>query len=237
MQVGEGNLGSNSVYCVAEDLDGRMWVGTAAGIRVFYNIGSIFSTSSDIDAQPIKIVQDGNVELLLGAETVTDIKVDGANNKWVGTASGGVYCFSPDGMKELFHFTKENSPLYSNSIVSLNYDDVTGDLYIGSEKGLQTFRGIVISGSEDYSSFYAFPNPVRPGYAGTVLLRGLIDKSVIKITDVAGNMVWETKSAGGQVEWPLINLSGARVQSGVYLIYATTATAEVKALTKVMVMN
>jgi hypothetical protein len=235
-QPGEGNLGSAAVYCIAEDQEGRLWVGTGAGIRVIYNPADIFK-NGDHDAQPIKIEQDGNVELLLGAETVVDILVDGANNKWVGTGSGGVYCFSPDGLREIYHFTKETSPLYSNSIVDLNYDEKTGDLYIATEMGLQTFRGIVIAGTEDYSTFHAFPNPVRPGYGGTVLLRGLIDNSVIKITDVAGNLVWETKSTGGQAEWPVTNLSGSRVTAGVYLVYASTTTAEVKTLTKILVMN
>ncbi len=233
---GAGNLGSNAVYAIAQDNDGRIWVGTAAGIRVFYNTADIM-TGSNIDGQPIKIVQDGNVELLLGAETVTDIQVDGANNKWVGTESGGVYCFSPDGMRQIYHFTKENSPLYSNTIIDLNYNETTGDLYIASEQGLQSFRGTIIAGSEDYTGFSAFPNPVRPGYTGTVLLKGLLDNSVVKITDVAGNLVWEAKSAGGQAEWPVTTLSGGRVPPGVYLVYASTTTAELKTLTKVLVMH
>lgn len=235
--VNEGNLGTNAVYCVTEDLDGRIWVGTGAGIRVFYNPADIFKPGSNTDAQPIKIVQDGNVELLLGAETVTDIQVDGANNKWVGTLGGGLYCFSPDGMRQIYHFTKENSPLYSNSILDLNYDEITGDLYIGSEQGLQTFRSTVISGADDFSTLHAFPNPVRPGYTGTVLLRGLRDNSIVKVTDIAGNIVWEARSTGGQVEWPITNFSGSRVSAGVYLVYASTVTAEMRNLTKILVMN
>lgn len=237
MQEGAGNLGSNSVYCMAEDHDGRLWIGTGAGIRVLYNPDEVFDQGADHDAQPIKIEQDGNVELLLGAETVTDIHVDGANNKWVGTSTGGVYCFSPDGLRQLFHFTTDNSPLYSNSIIDLNYDNNTGDLYIGSEQGLQSYRGVVISGFENYNTLHAYPNPVRPGYGGTVLLRGLVDDSLVKITDVAGNLVWETRAVGGQVEWPLTTLQGRRVVSGVYIVYTSTATADLKAVTKVLVMN
>ena len=67
----------------------------------------IIFTDVNFDAQPIKIVQDGNVELLLEKETVTAILVDGANNKWVGTKEGGLYCFSSDGLTQLYHFTKE----------------------------------------------------------------------------------------------------------------------------------
>jgi len=235
-EVGGGGLQSNSVYSIAEDHDGKMWVGTAAGISVFYNPSLVFN-NSNFDAQPIKIVQDGNVELLLSNEIVTSIVVDGANNKWVGTSTGGVYCFSPDGLKQLEHFTRENSPLYSNSVVDLNYDELSGDIYIGTERGLQSYRSTIIKGEESYETAYAYPNPVKPDYGGTVLIRGLIDNSVVKITDVSGNMVWETKSTGGQVEWPVSTLNGSRVTTGVYLVYASTTDGTSKMVTKVMVVN
>lgn len=234
--VGNGNIQSNSVYSIAEDKDGKIWVGTAAGVAVFYNPTAIFS-SSNYDAQPIKILQDGNVELLLGKELVTAIVVDGANNKWIGTQSGGVYCFSPDGITQLYHFTKENSPLYSNSVIDINYYEKTGDVYFATELGLQSFRSIIVDGEATYNSVYAYPNPVRPNYQGTVLVRGLVDNSSVKIADESGNLVWETKSNGGQIEWNLNSFSGNRVKSGVYIVYASTSTADQKAVTKILVVN
>jgi hypothetical protein len=233
--VGNGNLQSNSVYAIAEDKDGKIWVGTKSGISVFYNPSAIFG--SNFDSQPIKIVQDGNVELLLGNETVTSIVVDGANNKWVGTEFGGLYCFSPDGIRQIYHFTRENSPLFSNNIVELNYDETTGDVFIGTELGLQTFRSTIVAGFENFDGIYAFPNPVKPGYAGTVLVRGLIDNAIVKVTDTAGNLVWEARSYGGQIEWPMVNLLNSRVDTGVYLIYASKPDGTANAVTKVLVMN
>lgn len=234
--VGFGNLESNSVYSIAEDKDGKIWIGTSAGIRVFYNPTNIFS-GSNYDAQPIKIVQDGNVELLLEKDVVTSIVVDGANNKWVGTLDGGLYCFSPDGLKQIYHFTKENSPLYSNTIVDINYEKVTGDVFIGTDFGVQSFRSIIIEGDEKYENVFAYPNPVRPNYQGTVFVRGLIDNSIVKIVDQSGNLVWETKSQGGQIEWPVKTLSGTRVSSGAYIVYATSTNGEQRAVSKILVIN
>jgi hypothetical protein len=234
--IGSGNLGSNSVYSVAEDKDGKIWIGTAEGIRVIYNPTAIFS-GGDFDAQPIKIVQDGNVELLLGREAVNAIAVDGANNKWCATQLGGVYCFSPDGLTQLYHFTKENSPLYSNTILDVNYDAATGDVFFATDAGLQSFRGIIVEGEKEYNNVYAYPNPVKPGYQGTVLVRGLVDNSIVKITDESGNMVWETKSTGGQIEWPLKTFVGNKVTSGVYIVYAATTDGSLRAVTKVLVVN
>ncbi|MBA2610862.1 MAG: hypothetical protein H0U95_02750 [Bacteroidetes bacterium] len=234
--VGTGNLESNSVYSIAEDKDGKIWIGTGAGIRVFYNPTNIFN-GSNYDAQPIKIVQDGNVELLLEKDVVTAIVVDGANNKWVGTLDGGLYCFSPDGLTQIYHFTKDNSPLYSNTIIDLNYEQVSGDVYIGTDLGLQSFRSIIIEGDEKYNNVYAYPNPVRSNYPGTVFVRGLVDNSVVKIVDQNGNLVWETKSQGGQIEWPVKTLAGNRVASGVYIVYASTTTGDQKAVSKILVIN
>ncbi len=234
--IGKGNLGDNSVYAAVEDKDGKIWVGTAQGIRVFYNPSGIF-TSSDYDSQPIKIVQDGNVELLLGHEVVTSLVVDGANNKWAGTQSGGLYCFSADGQTQLYHFTKENSPLYSNYVLDVNYNEQTGDVFVSTDLGLQSFRSTILEGATNYSAIAAFPNPVRPNYQGTVLIKGLIDKTVIRIADESGNVVWETKSSGGQVEWPVQTLSGSRVSTGVYIVYASTTDGESKAVTKILVVN
>lgn len=233
---GSGNLESMDVYSVAEDKDGKIWIGTGEGISVIYNPTALFN-GGDYDAQPIKIVQDGNVELLLGKEAVTAIAVDGANNKWCGTQLGGVYCFSPDGLTEIYHFTKENSSLYSNSVIDVNYDEVSGDVFIGTEAGLQSFRSTIIEGAEDYSNVIAYPNPVKPGYQGKVLVRGLVDESIVKIADESGNLVWETKSTGGQIEWPVTTLSNVRVSSGVYLIYASTADGELKTVAKILVVN
>lgn len=234
--AGSGNLESNSVFSIAEDKDGKIWVGTAAGIRVFYNPSAMFS-GNNIDGQPIKIVQDGNVELLLEKETVTAIVVDGANNKWVGTQNSGVYCFSPDGLKELYHFTADNSALYSNNIVDLGYDISTGDVFFGTDIGIQSFRSTIIEGEESYQNVFAYPNPVKPNYQGTVLVRGLIDNSIVKIVDENGNLAWETKSTGGQIEWNLKTLSGNRVQTGVYVVYASTTNGDQRAVAKVLVIN
>lgn len=234
--VNNGNIQSNSAFSIAEDKDGKIWIGTSAGVVVFYNPASIFNSSS-FDAQPIKIVQDGNVELLLSKEVVTTIAVDGANNKWMGTQTGGVYCFSPDGLTELYHFTKDNSPLYSNFVMDLNYDETTGDMYFGTDIGLQSFRSPILEGEAQYSQVVAYPNPVRPKYQGSVYVRGLVDNSIVKIADVSGNIVWETKSHGGQIEWNVTTFAGNRVTPGVYIVYASSTDAEQKAVTKILVVN
>ncbi len=233
---GNGKLPDLSVHSIAEDLDGHIWIGTSKGIAVFYNPENIIG-GSNFDCQQILITQDGYVQILLETERVNTIAVDGANRKWIGTEASGVYCVSPDGQKEIYHFTKENSPLFSDQIIDLAYDEVSGDVFIGTDRGVQSFRTLIVKGEENYNQAHAYPNPVKPGYNGSVFVRGLMDASVVKITDINSNLVYETKSQGGQIEWPLKNLNGQKVAPGVYLVNCALADGSIGAVTKILVLN
>lgn len=233
---GNGFLPTPDIYSICEDLDGKIWVGTAKGITVFYNPENIF-TNSNFDSQQILIEQDNHVQILLENDIITSIAVDGVNRKWVGTESSGVYCFSPDGQTQIYHFTTDNSPLYSNVVRDIVTDETTGDVFMATEKGVQSYRTSIIKGYDNFTNMHAFPNPIKPGYTGTIHIVGLIDEATVKITDVAGNLVWESKSQGGQLEWDLKNFSGSRVTSGVYLIYGSSANGEKSATAKLLVIN
>ena len=72
---------------------------------MFYSPSSVIS-SSNFDAQQILIKQDGINQYLLETEVVTAIAVDGANRKWIGTESGGVFLMSADGTKQIVNFNE-----------------------------------------------------------------------------------------------------------------------------------
>ncbi|MCD6017184.1 MAG: hypothetical protein K0S53_305 [Bacteroidetes bacterium] len=233
---GNGHLPSVDVKSICEDKDGHIWVGTAKGVSVFYNPENVF-TNSNWDGQQILIEQDGHVQILLENDVITAIAVDGVNRKWIGTESSGVYCLSPDGQEQIYHFTEDNSPLYSNLIRDIVTDETTGDVFIGSEKGIQTFRTPIIKGFEDFTTVHAYPNPIRPGNSSPVYITGLIDEADVKITDVAGNLIWSTKSQGGQVAWNLQSFSGTKAASGVYMIYCSSANGDKSATAKLLIIN
>lgn len=233
---GNGFLPSLDVYSICEDLEGKIWVGTSKGVTIFYTPENVFS-GGNFDSQQILIEQDGHVQILLENDAITAISVDGANRKWIGTESSGVYCFSADGQTQIYHFTIDNCPIYSNAISDIVNDGTTGDVFIATEKGVQTFRSNIIAGFEDFKDVHAFPNPIKPGFDGNVYVTGLINEATVKITDVAGNLVWETKSQGGQIEWNLKTFSGTKVASGVYLIYCASANGDKSATAKLLVVN
>jgi len=235
--AGFGGLASTEVISMAEDKNGDIWVGTDKGISVFYNPESIFTQSSGWDAQPIYIQQDGKTQLLLQTDAVSAIVVDGANNKWCGTRSSGLYCFSPDGQKELYHFTTDNSPLFSNTIADVKINPLTGEVFIATDKGLLSFQNIITEGFEKFTNVYAYPNPVKSNYDGPILIHGMISGAVVKILDVAGNFVYETTAQGGQALWDGKNFSGQRAASGVYMVLCATPDGDQKVMTKILLLN
>ncbi len=232
----EGGLPSTDVYAICEDLNGAIWIGTQQGIAVFNNPANVF-TNNNFDCAPILIEQDGNIQKLLFTEAISSIVVDGANQKWIGTESSGVYCVSADGQKEIYHFTKENSPLISNSINDITINQLTGDVFFATNLGIQSFKGVETKAETTYTSLHVFPNPVKPNYQGSVYINGLVNESIVKITDITGNLVWENKAQSGRLEWDLKTLSGNRVESGIYLIHCATANGEYAETVKLLVLN
>jgi ligand-binding sensor domain-containing protein len=234
--AGLGNIPGTDVYSMAEDDDGNVWIGTDKGIAVFYCADNIFSQSG-CEAQQILITQDTYVQILLETQSVTAIIVDGANRKWIGTDGGGVYLFSPDGQKQLEHFTSENSPLLSDNITSMSMDEKTGEVYFGTSKGIVSYRGEAITGEDHMGDVYSFPNPVTPDYHGPIAITGLVKDADVKIADVRGNVVFKTTALGGQAIWDGNNFQGERAASGVYIVFISNEDGSEKAVTKILLIN
>lgn len=228
----KGNIPGNTVTAIADDLDGEIWLGTDAGIGVIYNPGSIFN-GGDYDAQRIIVERDGYAQYLLEAEKVQAIAVDGANRKWIGTERAGVFLLSADGQEEIYHFTAENSPLYSNNVIAINIMD-NGEVFIGTDKGVIAFKGGATPPVEKLDNVYAYPNPVRPEYNGAIAIKGLIRDANIRITDVYGGLVHESKAYGGQAIWDGNNMNGEEVNTGVYLVFIADDQGKETEVTKIL---
>ncbi|MBK9418283.1 MAG: hypothetical protein IPN62_13650 [Flavobacteriales bacterium] len=233
---GSGGLPAPDVLTVAEDKEGQIWVGTSKGVAVFYSPENIFS-SSGFDAQQILLEQDGNFQYLLETETVSSIVVDGANRKWIGTQTGGVFLVSPDGRTQIQHFTQDNSPLPSNTVYAVTIDEGTGEVFMATDRGIMSYRSDAIEGLAENTCATVFPNPVSESYTGNVAIDGLVRDSEVKITDVSGNLVYRTTSLGGQALWPATDMEGNRVSTGVYLIFAADQFGVTKCNTKVLVVR
>lgn len=224
-QEGKGNLPGISGITMEKDLSDQIWIGTSGGLVVYFNPSNVFQRGGR-DAQRILIEGPENVEVLLDGANIKDIAVDGANRKWIATEGSGVYLLSEDGTETIHHFTEANSPLFSNDVLSIGIDDISGEVYFGTVEGLISFRGTATIGKEDFSEVKVFPNPIKDGYSGPIAISGLMNDSKVKITDINGNLVNELRSNGGQAVWDGKTFDNRNVSTGVYLIFNSGLTEE-----------
>ena len=239
----EQNMPNNVVTAVSIDNNNQLWIGTIKGLRVLYNTASFFDVPN-LSVKEIVVLDDGIPQELLSNQYITDIKVDGSNNKWIGTLDAGIFYFSPDGQQTIYHFTTNNSPLPSNFIKDISIDAANGKVYIATSKGLVSFYSGGSTPEEELASAFVYPNPVRPEYdilgannlndiTKGVKIKGITENVNIKITDIEGNLVAESQSRvnlrssrssynfaidGGTAIWNGKNFANHIVASGVYLI-------------------
>jgi hypothetical protein len=233
---GSGALAGTEVFSMVEDKNQQIWVGTDAGICVFYNPDNIFSTSG-FDAQQILIQQGTHVQILMETQSVTALAIDGANRKWIGTASGGVYLMSADGTVQILNFNKDNSPLLSNSINAITVNKKTGEVFFGTDKGIISYRSNATEGGDAFDNVYAFPNPVKHDYEGPIAIKGLTTNAEIKITDITGNLIFQTTALGGQAIWDGKNFKGERAHTGVYIVFCSDTDGKQTFITKILFIN
>ena len=248
----QSDMPSSYVKSIAVDNNNHLWIGTVQGLRVLYNTSSFFETPI-VTTQKIVILEDGIPRELLEQQYITNIEVDGANNKWVGTIGSGVFYFSPNGQQTIYHFTKDNSPLPSNNINDISINFTNGKVYFATDQGLVSFDTGSTSSSENFSDAFIYPNPVRPQFNSQldkIKINGLTENVNLKITDIAGNLVAEAQSNinpryrnfnleidGGTAFWNGKNLRNQNVASGVYIIMLSDLDSYETKILKLMIIR
>jgi len=231
-----GGALNSSIHDIVQDRNGAIWIASDEGVYVYDHPEYVLQGKNFYARYP-QMIEEGYYQSLLITEMVNTIAVDGGNRKWIGTESGGIFVISPDGTEQYAVYNKDNSPLFSNNVLSLAIDDENGILYIVTDRGLQS--AVISSTKPDagMSNVYAMPNPVPPDYYSDVVIRGLADETVVRITDLRGNLVHETMSNGGSALWNLCNRDGRRVETGIYLIQCTTADGVTRNVGKIHVVK
>ncbi len=244
-QVNSGSLPDPNVRTITVDSNNRIWLGTLKGLVTFSNATGVFNGSNN--AEPVIILDEGIPKKLLGDQPVNTIAIDGADNKWFGTDTGGVLGTNPSGATTLFNFNKDNSPLPSNRILKIIVDNSSGKVFIATDKGIVAFKSKVAPFGDVLKTAYAYPNPSTKsndlitidGRNGDHLPKG----TNVKILDAAGYLVYETnviegqELSGGKVVWDKTNLAGKKVASGIYIVLLTIGDKSEVATTKIAIIN
>lgn len=229
-------ISGNFVYCVAVDLDGAVWVGTSGGPVIF----ECDPFNDNCEGTKRIVLQDDIPGFLLETEEILSIAVDGANQKWFGTRNG-IFVQSADGREQILRFSEANSALLDNSITALGFEPISGEMFIGSDGGIQSFRTNTTGATNRHGSeVYAFPNPVTPDYDGPISIKGLARDANVKITDLNGKLVYETQALGGQAVWNGRDYNGRRAATGVYLVFSTAEASFGEPdsfVTKILIVN
>jgi hypothetical protein len=226
------------VYTIAQDKNGVVWVGTDQGPFLFQNLSKVYD--ADYMCSRVKIPRYDSTNLadyLLVNERIKAIAIDGANRKWLGTETSGVYLMSENGQETIKHFTDTNSPLLSNDILSIAINPVTGEVFFGTGKGIVSYQSDASEAGATFNNVYAYPNPVREGFTGVITITGLVENTQIKITDISGNLVCQTVSNGSIATWDGKDVHGRKVNTGVYLAMCTSSDGTQSAITKILVIN
>ncbi len=230
-----GNLPSGDVTCIAKDKSGFIWVGTADGIGVIQCPQDVFSNQGCAAVWPI--IQQGNFAgFLFKGEEVRSIAVDGADRKWVATRNG-VWLINATGEKVIYRFTEDNSPLLSNDVKKITINGTTGEVFFATLKGICSFRSTATEGGTTNSNVLVFPNPVPPGFTGTIAIRGLVDNAIVKITELNGRLVYQTRALGGQAVWNGNDYRGQKIASGVYLVLVSDDGKTEKTAAKIVFVS
>ena len=227
-----------AIYSIAQDKNGVIWVGTNVGPFLFNNLSKVYDPN--YTCSRVKIPRNDSTNLadyLLVGESIQAIAIDGANRKWLGTKSSGVYLMSENGQQTIQHFTISNSPLLSNNVMSLAINPLTGEVFFGTDQGIVSYQSDANEASASFGDVYAYPNPVRQGYTGVITITGLMENSQVKITDIAGNLICETVSNGSLATWDCKDVHGRRVSTGIYLAICANADGTQSAITKILVIN
>lgn len=234
---------THTVTCLVQDRSGDLWFGTDKGLKVIYDGYRAFSNGGNGEMAPVNCSnilynEDGINEYLMAYESISCIAVDGANRKWVGTSNNGLYLISSNGLEQLHHFTTANSPLASDKIIAIAVHPESGEVYIGTDMGLQSYRSTATVGyNEPLLNIHAFPNPVRPGYDGLIAIKGFTRDALVHITDSRGHVVYSTTAQGGQAVWNGCTHRGDKVSSGTYFVFASDATGNMRSVTKILIVR
>ena len=227
-----GGLPSNYVYCVEEDLDGEIWLGTGSGPAIFYRSESIFNDDENTTASQILIQQDGNYQYLLETESINSVKIDGGNRKWVGTTGSGVYVLSDDGLTIEHQFSTDNSPLPNDNILDIAINHGNGEAFVATSRGTVSYLGEATNWDNEMTDIFVFPNPVDAFHDGPITVDGLDYQTTVHITNAAGRLVAVEESMGGRAIWDGNLDDGTPAPYGVYLVFAVDPSGKTTASTK-----
>lgn len=226
----------NEFYCITENLEGQLWIGTNEGPFLITEPENFRQTGFTFEQ--VKVSRNdgsGLADYLLSGVPILAIAIDGAQRIWFATQNNGVYLMSADCQEEIHHFKTDNSPLISDDVYDIAIDGESGRVFFATDKGICSYLSDATTPTDELSkdSVIAYPNPVSPDYSGPIVIKGLVSDSEVKILSSSGRLIWSGHSNGGMCTWNGCNKQGRRVASGIYHVVVNTSDGESAIVTRI----
>ena len=124
-------LNSNNVYTVSIDKKNKVWIGSDKGLIYF----SSSKLNDIVNLESYLIPDDGNKNIFQDIQ-INSLLIDNSNNKWIGTENG-LFVYDSEEKIIIKHFQKDNSPLISDTIYSMEMNE-KGEIFILTSEGLMS---------------------------------------------------------------------------------------------------
>ena len=120
-------LSNDNVTCFFPNGNSKLWIGTLNGLNLF-------------DLNSLKIVKKLSLEDGLSAKGIFSILLDKDSILWIGTNGGGLNSYNLlNGKIESFEKSESDNSI-SNDKVTCIFDDLKGNLWLGTHQGLNKFN-------------------------------------------------------------------------------------------------
>lgn len=193
---------NTKIYRLADDpYDGRIIISNVYGLLTADPEELLAGNLRAEWLRPEGLEGEGFPHNRLGVGAVSVIAADPVARKWFGTDGDGVYVLSADRSRVLAHFTKENSGLPDNRILSIAWNPEEGSMWIGTEEGVGVYYVPGAEAGVSYGEPAVYPGEVAPSYPGYVTFSGLADGVAYNLLDCEGNIVAECNPEGGIWQW------------------------------------
>lgn len=237
--AGGQGLPGTAVTAVVEDRDGQMWIGTERGLAFVINNGIV---AQDARSTPIwpQFADRTQGTFVLNGIRINDLAVDPANRLWVATDQGISIVEQVEGGYAIAeNFTSANSPLFSDAIVALAIDPISGRVYIATDQGLLSYDGDAVAAAPEAGDLKVYPNPLRVGEVEdvSVFIEGLVEATELRVLTLSGAVVARMQTRGGRARWDARGLDGEIVPSGMYMVVAVGDDGEGTAHGKLAVIR
>ena len=236
----QGQLPDNSVQAIVEDKNNEVWIGTGRGIARFIFPAFIIQSNNPNERRAQWLINEDTSAVsryLLRDVNVSAMAVNGANEKWIGSVNQGLWLLNAEGSRIEKRFTKENSPLISNNIVSIAVNDITGEVFISTDLGMVSYQDVARAPDSKMDKLKVFPNPFNYGQHQSIFIDGLSEQTTLRVLGVDGTVVYEFEATGGRASWNGLDYNGNRLGTGVYFIVAYEADGREKGIGKVVIIR